>query len=184
MEPHHKKVPNEVEYKQRSNEPKTQASDPENFAADTSSAHENTPDQHPEPTHMPALKEPSPQLEALPTGWESRLADGGSVYFVDHNTRTTTWLDPRIKDPSGMPKGWEIRLADNGRTYFVDHNTRTTTWEDPRLVDDDVGEDLAPQPDGVPSGRENGIAQDETPTSEGSSLPNPRTVSSALRAKL
>ncbi len=151
MEPHNKTL-NDPEYEQKSG-------DPETLAADASSAHENTPDQHPEPTHMPALKEPSPQPEALLTGWESRFTDGGSVYFVDHNTRTTTWLDPRIADASGMPKGWEIRLSDNGHTYFIDHNTRTTSWDDPRLVGDHAQEDLVPKPDGVPSARENGIAQ-------------------------
>ncbi|KAI9224517.1 C2 domain-containing protein, partial [Blastocladiella britannica] len=31
----------------------------------------------------------------LPAGWESRMTPEGRVYFVDHNTRTTTWVDPR-----------------------------------------------------------------------------------------
>lgn len=33
--------------------------------------------------------------EALPTGWEMRLTDDGRQYFVDHNTRQTTFQDPR-----------------------------------------------------------------------------------------
>ncbi|KAI9105930.1 hypothetical protein DFS34DRAFT_601472 [Phlyctochytrium arcticum] len=31
----------------------------------------------------------------LPAGWEQRFTPEGRPYFVDHNTRTTTWLDPR-----------------------------------------------------------------------------------------
>lgn len=35
-------------------------------------------------------------LGPLPSGWEMRLTSTGRVYFVDHNTRTTSWDDPRI----------------------------------------------------------------------------------------
>ena len=73
---------------------------------------------------------------------------------MDHNTRTTTWVDPRrqqilrIMGPNGnnlslqpqsvsqlgpLPSGWEMRLTSTARVYFVDHNTKTTTWDDPRL---------------------------------------------------
>ncbi|KAM6494360.1 hypothetical protein JOM56_010721 [Amanita muscaria] len=38
----------------------------------------------------------NPNLGALPSGWEMRLTSTGRVYFVDHNTRTTTWDDPRL----------------------------------------------------------------------------------------
>ncbi|KAG1746008.1 uncharacterized protein EDB91DRAFT_1080235 [Suillus paluster] len=36
----------------------------------------------------------------LSSGWEMRLTSTGRVYFVDHNTRTTTWDDPRL--PSNL----------------------------------------------------------------------------------
>ena len=35
-------------------------------------------------------------LPPLPTGWEMRLSNTDRVYFVDHNTRTTSWDDPRL----------------------------------------------------------------------------------------
>jgi E3 ubiquitin-protein ligase NEDD4 len=38
----------------------------------------------------------NPSLGALPSGWEMRLTSTGRIYFVDHNTRTTTWDDPRL----------------------------------------------------------------------------------------
>lgn len=43
---------------------------------------------------------PRPQINnnlgPLPSGWEMRLTSTGRVYFVDHNTRTTSWDDPRL----------------------------------------------------------------------------------------
>ena len=91
---------------------------------------------------------------SLPAGWEERFTPEGRPYFVDHNTRTTTWVDPRrqtiirVMGPNGqstslqpqtisqlgpLPSGWEMRLTSTARVYFVDHNTKTTTWDDPRL---------------------------------------------------
>lgn len=93
-------------------------------------------------------------LGELPAGWEQRFTPEGRPYFVDHNTRTTTWVDPRrqqfirtygpgatgtgtIQQPVSqlgpLPSGWEMRLTNTARVYFVDHNTKTTTWDDPRL---------------------------------------------------
>ncbi|KAJ1923208.1 hypothetical protein IWQ60_006016 [Tieghemiomyces parasiticus] len=39
-------------------------------------------------------------LGPLPTGWEMRVTNAGHVFFVDHNTKTTTWDDPRL--PSSL----------------------------------------------------------------------------------
>lgn len=36
------------------------------------------------------------QLGELPVNWEMRLHTDNRVYFVDHNTHTTTWDDPRL----------------------------------------------------------------------------------------
>jgi E3 ubiquitin-protein ligase NEDD4 len=87
---------------------------------------------------------------SLPAGWEKRRAQDGRLYYVDHNTRLTTWADPRPQTvgPNGqgtpvqsqtishvpLPSGWEMRLKETGRVYFVDHNTKTTTWDDPRVM--------------------------------------------------
>jgi len=89
----------------------------------------------------------------LPQGWEERQTPDGRPYFVDHNTRTTTWHDPRIANASpsvfsstatqtalnlgALPSGWEMRMTASGRIYFVDHNTRTTSWDDPRMPSND-----------------------------------------------
>lgn len=33
---------------------------------------------------------------ALPAGWEQRVHPSGKVYFIDHNTKKTSWRDPRL----------------------------------------------------------------------------------------
>ncbi|KAM9503835.1 NEDD4-like E3 ubiquitin-protein ligase WWP2 isoform 2-T2 [Salvelinus alpinus] len=77
---------------------------------------------NPDPANPTTATEPVPEL--LPTGWEQRVLPHGRVYYVDHNTKTTTWERP-------LPPGWEKRVDQRGRFYYVDHNTRTTTWQRP-----------------------------------------------------
>ena len=96
---------------------------------------------------------------SLPDGWEERKSSGGKTYYVDHNTRTTSWLAPEFssfelitsadldenRSSKGLPNGWERRLDQNKRPYYVNHNTRTTTWFRP-VIDGD--ETLKPLPQG------------------------------------
>uniref|UniRef100_H3A194 E3 ubiquitin-protein ligase n=1 Tax=Latimeria chalumnae TaxID=7897 RepID=H3A194_LATCH len=77
----------------------------------------------------------SDPLGPLPPGWERRVDSNDRVYFVNHNTKTTQWEDPRTQgqqNENPLPEGWEIRYTREGVRYFVDHNTRTTTFSDPR----------------------------------------------------
>ncbi|XP_036275330.2 E3 ubiquitin-protein ligase NEDD4-like isoform X5 [Pipistrellus kuhlii] len=94
---------------------------------------------------------PKPQHKGtqsfLPPGWEMRIAPNGRPFFIDHNTKTTTWEDPRLKFPvhlrskaplnpndlGPLPPGWEERIHLDGRTFYIDHNSKITQWEDPRL---------------------------------------------------
>jgi len=32
---------------------------------------------------------------SLPAGWEEQRTPDGRLYYVDHNTRSTHWVDPR-----------------------------------------------------------------------------------------
>lgn len=64
--------------------------------------------------------------ESLPHGWEMRSDTYGRRYYVDHNTKSTSW-----ERPQALPAGWEMRRDSRGRIYYVDHNTRTTTWQRP-----------------------------------------------------
>ena len=77
---------------------------------------------------------------SLPPGWERKVTPLGQVYYLDHNTRTSTWHDPRqprvvnaTSDLGPLPRGWEMRQNAQGRNYFVDHNSQTTQFADPRL---------------------------------------------------
>lgn len=49
----------------------------------------------------------------LPEGWEWRLDRKGRKYFIDHNTRTTTWQRPLTKDGRQLLAG-PAALATNG----------------------------------------------------------------------
>ncbi|XP_015603957.1 E3 ubiquitin-protein ligase Su(dx) [Cephus cinctus] len=64
--------------------------------------------------------------EPLPAGWEMRTDLFERSYYVDHNTRSTSW-----ERPQPLPPGWEVRRDPRGRIYYVDHNTRSTTWQRP-----------------------------------------------------
>ncbi|KAH9480424.1 putative E3 ubiquitin-protein ligase hulA [Psilocybe cubensis] len=56
----------------------------------------------------------NPNLGPLPSGWEMRLTNTGRVYFVDHNTRTTSWDDPRLPP----------NLDDNAPQYKRDYRRK------------------------------------------------------------
>jgi tetratricopeptide (TPR) repeat protein len=54
-------------------------------------------------------------VNKLPSGWEQRATRKGRQYFVDHNTRTTTWVDPRQVDvTASTQKGsTQVTTGDN-----------------------------------------------------------------------
>uniref|UniRef100_A0A671K579 Membrane-associated guanylate kinase, WW and PDZ domain-containing protein 3 n=1 Tax=Sinocyclocheilus anshuiensis TaxID=1608454 RepID=A0A671K579_9TELE len=71
--------------------------------------------------------------EPLPKNWEMAYTETGMVYFIDHNTKTTTWLDPRLakkaKPPEKcedgeLPYGWERIEDPQYGTYYVEGFTR------------------------------------------------------------
>lgn len=104
--------------------------------------------------------------EGLPPGWSVQVAPNGRMFFIDHNKRTTTWVDPRSGRPStlprqlqnqtpanrsyqeetlgALPEGWEERVHSDGRIFYIDHNTRTTQWDDPRLSNPNIAGPAVP----------------------------------------
>lgn len=79
----------------------------------------------------------------LPLGWEEAKDFDGRVYFIDHNTKRTSWVDPRDRLTKPMtfadcvgdelPFGWEeVNDIVLGK-YFIDHNTGAQQLEDPRI---------------------------------------------------
>ena len=78
----------------------------------------------------------------LPPGWEQAYDMNSNRYFyVDHNTRTTTWLNPndRWTKPKSvsecygdqLPYGWEIMNDPVIGIYFTDHVQRRNQWSNP-----------------------------------------------------
>ncbi|XP_029003949.1 protein WWC3 isoform X2 [Betta splendens] len=78
----------------------------------------------------------------LPAGWEEARDYDGRVFFIDHNTRQTSWIDPRdrITKPltfadcvgDELPLGWEEVYDQQVGVYYVDHINKTTQIENPR----------------------------------------------------
>ncbi|OCT94687.1 hypothetical protein XELAEV_18012373mg [Xenopus laevis] len=78
----------------------------------------------------------------LPAGWEEARDYDGRVFYIDHNTRQTSWIDPRdrITKPltfadcvgNELPLGWEIVYDQQIGVYYMDHINQLTQVEDPR----------------------------------------------------
>nr|XP_046235266.1 membrane-associated guanylate kinase, WW and PDZ domain-containing protein 2a isoform X4 [Scatophagus argus] len=94
----------------------------------------------------PKITAPKPEendeLGPLPDNWEMAYTEKGEVYFIDHNTKTTSWLDPRLakkaKPPEEckedeLPYGWEKIDDPIYGSYYVDHINRRTQFENPVL---------------------------------------------------
>ncbi|XP_014296069.1 membrane-associated guanylate kinase, WW and PDZ domain-containing protein 1 [Microplitis demolitor] len=83
------------------------------------------------------------QLGPLPHNWEKAYTETGEVYFIDHNTGTSHWLDPRLSKfqkrsleeclDDELPYGWEKIDDQLYGTYFIDHVNRRTQYENPVL---------------------------------------------------
>ncbi|XP_032504545.1 membrane-associated guanylate kinase, WW and PDZ domain-containing protein 1 isoform X19 [Phocoena sinus] len=106
------------------------------------------------PQYLPLSAEDN--LGPLPENWEMAYTENGEVYFIDHNTKTTSWLDPRClnkqqkpleeceDDEEGihteeldseleLPAGWEKIDDPVYGIYYVDHINRKTQYENPVL---------------------------------------------------
>nr|XP_046152973.1 membrane-associated guanylate kinase, WW and PDZ domain-containing protein 2a isoform X9 [Oncorhynchus gorbuscha] len=90
----------------------------------------------------PKPDENESELGPLPGNWEMAYTEKGEVYFIDHNTKTTSWLDPRLakkaKPPEEckedeLPYGWEKIDDPIYGSYYVDHINRRTQFENPVL---------------------------------------------------
>ncbi|MBN3278629.1 WWC2 protein, partial [Polyodon spathula] len=78
----------------------------------------------------------------LPDGWEEARDYDGKVFYIDHNTKQTSWIDPRDRltkplsfaDCVGdeLPWGWEAAYDPQIGIYYIDHTNKTTQLEDPR----------------------------------------------------
>ncbi|KAG2471356.1 NEDD4 ligase, partial [Polypterus senegalus] len=65
------------------------------------------------PQHSPGQKT-TYESGFLPSGWEMRSAPNGRPFFIDHNTKSTTWEDPRFKIPVHMRRRPSLDPTDLG----------------------------------------------------------------------
>ncbi|XP_073670053.1 membrane-associated guanylate kinase, WW and PDZ domain-containing protein 2a isoform X14 [Paramisgurnus dabryanus] len=102
----------------------------------------DAPKEELEPSKSPPKPDENDELGPLPDNWEMAYTEKGEVYFIDHNTKTTSWLDPRLakkaKPPeeckeNELPYGWEKIDDPIYGTYYVDHINRRTQFENPVL---------------------------------------------------
>ncbi|CAG2053360.1 unnamed protein product [Timema podura] len=80
-------------------------------------------------------------LGPLPPNWEKAYTERGEVYFIDHNSGTSHWLDPRLSKfqkksleeclDDELPYGWEKIEDPHYGTYYIDHVNRKTQYENP-----------------------------------------------------
>ncbi|KAJ3351459.1 Membrane-associated guanylate kinase, WW and PDZ domain-containing protein 1 [Allomyces javanicus] len=104
---------------------------------------------HPRKVHATGTDvAPRDPLGDLPDAWELALDDrSGRLYFVDHNTRTTTWLDPRTYSTFSTTNGATARDTAAGceygceygfdkwcGTYIIDHMHRRVALHGPQAA--------------------------------------------------
>ncbi|XP_078252928.1 protein WWC2-like [Rhinoraja longicauda] len=78
----------------------------------------------------------------LPGGWKESRDYDGKVFYIDHNSKQTSWVDPRDRftkpltfaDCVGdeLPLGWEDAYDAQIGIFYIDHINKTTQLEDPR----------------------------------------------------
>uniref|UniRef100_A0A1I8NZU0 Membrane-associated guanylate kinase, WW and PDZ domain-containing protein 1 n=1 Tax=Stomoxys calcitrans TaxID=35570 RepID=A0A1I8NZU0_STOCA len=93
--------------------------------------------------NMPEQDDPGDGLGPLPPKWETAYTERGELYFIDHNTGTSHWLDPRLSKfqkksleectEGELPYGWEKIEDSLYGTYYIDHVNRKTQYENPVL---------------------------------------------------
>lgn len=72
-------------------------------------------------------------LGPLPTGWERRETSSGRPYFLDHNSRTTQFTDPRLYDNAILRQFLSAcnNTANNSTNSNESSESRTTSEEIP-----------------------------------------------------
>lgn len=69
------------------------------------------------------------ELGPLPLNWEKALTENGEIYFIDHTTGQSHWLDPRLRnfqkksleecEDDELPYGWERIVDPEYGIYYI-----------------------------------------------------------------
>ncbi|XP_036962110.1 pleckstrin homology domain-containing family A member 7-like isoform X1 [Acanthopagrus latus] len=133
--------------------------------------------------------------DTLPEHWSYGVCGDGRVFFINDETRTTTWLHPRSAEPvnsghmirSDLPRGWEEGFTDEGASFFINHNQRTTTFRHPvtgQISPENLDFILQEQPQGARMmSQQAGEQLSSTTVSEASTAITSSTVDSTSASK-
>ncbi|XP_059402765.1 membrane-associated guanylate kinase, WW and PDZ domain-containing protein 2-like isoform X6 [Carassius carassius] len=67
----------------------------------------DAPEEEGDAPKSPQDSQENDELGPLPDNWEMAYTEKGEVYFIDHNTKTTSWLDPRLAKKAKPPEECE-----------------------------------------------------------------------------
>ncbi|VDM95688.1 unnamed protein product [Thelazia callipaeda] len=103
---------------------KSQSLDPMTLVANESSIMEQRHQQQAifQPSLPVSQTEADDGLGPLPDGWAKRYDQNGEVYFVDHNSRETTWYDPRIPAHLQEERIWQRHGCSRQNTDQIRRN--------------------------------------------------------------
>jgi hypothetical protein len=59
----------------------------------------------------------------LPPGWEKRFDSKNRPYYVDHNSKTTTWQKPTVNSVANF-QTWQIAREQNQGEQFMNLKNR------------------------------------------------------------
>ncbi|XP_015723678.1 pleckstrin homology domain-containing family A member 5 isoform X20 [Coturnix japonica] len=73
------------------------------------------------------------RLRALPGSWSYGISQGGRVFFINEEAKSTTWLHPLTGEAvitghrrsADLPTGWEEAYTFEGARYYVKKTVNT-----------------------------------------------------------
>ncbi|XP_071493212.1 uncharacterized protein [Diadema antillarum] len=79
------------------------------------------------------------RTEELPAPWKYAVTSDGRVFFINDESRLTTWVHPvtgvpvasGYDDREDLPRGWQEDVTPDGQVYFVNHYSEMTTFSNP-----------------------------------------------------
>ncbi|MGH0182073.1 UNVERIFIED_CONTAM: hypothetical protein FKN15_013995 [Acipenser sinensis] len=70
--------------------------------------------------------------DPLPGNWEMGFSESGEPYFIDHNSKTTTWLDPRTQTKEALNKMEKMSMFTDKPSELKGYSVHTRLSKGPR----------------------------------------------------
>ena len=81
---------------------------------------------------------------SLPPGWERRQDTKNRVYYVDHNTRTTTWQHPTVNSVANY-QNWQSNRIQNQDEQYSNYKTRCLQQPTGEAISENIDLDKLPE---------------------------------------